>query len=131
MKNSVIKVLIADDQLFMRERVKQILADALDMEVGGEAEDSLHVLELIRMDHHWDVILLDIHMPGKGGIATLKELKSERPEIPVIVVSMYPKEQYAARTIKAGASCYLAKDNASEELIGAIRKAAQGDTRLN
>ena len=126
MKNSVIKVLIADDQLIVRERLKQIVAEAFDTRVVGEATNGQQVLDLVRKDY-WDVVLLDINMPGKGGIATLKELKSEYPDIPVIVLSMYPEKQYATRIIKAGASVYLAKESASQELISAIRKVAQGD----
>ena len=93
MKNFVIKVLIADDNPIIREKFKQIIAEAPDIRVNGEAENGQQLLELIRKDK-WDVVLLDINMPVKGGIATLKELKKESLEIPVIIVSVHPETEY-------------------------------------
>jgi len=121
----MIKILIADDHAIVRAGLKQILADTTDMIVAGEATNGLEVLEQVRKDH-WDLVLLDLAMPGKGGLETLKELKKERPKLPVLVLSIYPEEQYAVRSLKAGASGYLTKESAPEELIAAIGKVAQG-----
>jgi two-component system invasion response regulator UvrY len=121
----MIKILIADDHAIVREGLKQIVADTSDMIVAGEAVDGQEVLEQVRKED-WDLILLDISMPGRGGIDTLKELKIEKPKLPVLVLSMYPEEQYAVRALQAGASGYLTKESAPEELIEAIRKVSQG-----
>lgn len=121
----MIRILIADDHAIVREGLKQIVAETSDMLVAGEAARGQQVLDLIR-EGVWDVILLDIAMPSRGGMETLKILRHERPDIPVLVLSMYPEEQYAIRTIKAGAAGYLTKESAPEELISAIRKVSQG-----
>ena len=121
----MIKILIADDHAIVREGLKQIVSETADITVKGEAINGQEVLELIRAND-WDVVLLDIAMPGRGGIDTLKRLKSEKPTLPVLVLSMYPEEQYAVRALKAGASGYLTKESAPEQLIAAIRKVSQG-----
>ena len=120
----MIKILIADDHTIVREGIKQILADTADMVVAGEATNGHEVLEHIRKED-WDVVVLDLAMPGKDGLDTLKELKIEKPKLPVLVLSMHPEEQYAVRLLKAGASGYLTKESAPEELIAAIRKVSQ------
>jgi DNA-binding NarL/FixJ family response regulator len=117
----MIKILIADDHTIVREGLKQILADTADMVVAGEAANGREVLERVRSED-WDVVLLDLAMPGNDGLDTLKELKLEKPKLPVLVLSIYPEEQYAVRLLKAGASGYLTKESAPEELIAAIRK---------
>jgi len=121
----MIKILIADDHAIIREGLKQILAETSDMVVAGEAADGREVLDQVRKDDY-DLVLLDIAMPGRGGLDTLARLKHEKPELPVLVLSMYPEEQYAIRAFKAGASGYLTKESAPEELISAIRKVTQG-----
>jgi len=121
----MIHILIADDHSIVREGLKQIVAQSPEMVVQGEAVNGQQVLELI-YKKDYDLILLDIAMPGRGGIDTLKQLKIEKPEIPVLILSMYPEDQYAVRAIKAGASGYLTKESAPEELIGAIKKVALG-----
>jgi DNA-binding NarL/FixJ family response regulator len=121
----MIKILIADDHAIVRKGLKQIVAETSDMDVAGEAANGQEVLELVR-NSDWDIVLLDIAMPGRGGMDTLKVLKQERPELPVLVLSMYPEEQYAVRTLKAGAAGYLTKESAPEELISAIRKVSLG-----
>lgn len=121
----MIKILVADDHAIVREGLKQIVADTADMVVAGEAVDGQEVLERVRRED-WDVILLDLSMPGRGGIDTLKDLKLEKPKLPVLVLSMYPEEQYAIRALKAGAAGYLTKESAPEELIEAIRKVSRG-----
>ena len=117
----MIKILIADDHAIVREGLKQILAETSDMVVAGEATNGHEVLEHVRRED-WDLVLLDLAMPGKDGLETLKELKLEKPKLPVLVLSIYPEEQYAVRLLKAGAAGYLTKESAPEELIAAIRK---------
>ena len=120
----MIKILIADDHAIVREGLKQILAETDDMMVAGEATNGREVLEQVRKED-WDLVLLDLAMPGKDGLETLKELKLEKPKLPVLVLSIYPEEQYAVRLLKAGAAGYLTKESAPEELIAAIRKVSQ------
>lgn len=121
----MLKILIADDHAIVREGLKQILADTPDMVVAGEADNGQQVLDLIR-NQDWDLVLLDINMPAGNGLDTLKQLKKEKPHLPVLMLSMYPEEQYAIRSIKAGVSGYLTKESAPEELITAIKKVAKG-----
>lgn len=121
----MIKVLIADDHAVVREGLKQILAETSEMIVVGEAANGRQVLEFIHKEE-LDFLLLDIAMPGRGGMDTLKQVKIAKPKLPVLVLSMYPEEQYAVRALKAGASGYLTKDSAPEELISAIKKVSTG-----
>ena len=119
----MLKILIADDHAIVREGLKQILSNSPDMTVAGEAAGGAQALEMIR-EGEWDVVLLDISMPDGNGLDTLKQLKKEKPDLPILMLSIYPEEQYAIRTIKAGVSGYLTKDSAPEELVEAIRKVA-------
>jgi two-component system invasion response regulator UvrY len=121
----MIRILVADDHAVVREGLKQIVRETSDMVVTGEAADGREVLRLIH-EHDWDVVLLDIAMPGRGGLDILKELKAEKPRLPVLMLSMYPEEQYAVRALKAGASGYLTKESVPDELISAIRKVSAG-----
>jgi len=121
----MIKILIADDHAIVREGLKQILSDTGDLVVAGEATNGQEVLELIRHEE-WDLIILDLAMPGRDGLYTLKEVKREKSKIPILMLSIYPEEQYAVRALKAGAAGYLTKESAPEELIAAIRKVTQG-----
>ncbi len=120
----MIRVLIADDHAIVREGLKQIVADTTDVVVAGEAANGHEVFDYLRRAA-CDVVLLDIAMPGKDGLDTLKELKAARPQLPVLVLSMYPEDQYAVRLLKAGASGYLTKESAPDELIAAIRKVSK------
>jgi len=120
----MIRVLIADDHAIVRKGLKQIVADTADVVVAGEAATGHEVLEYVRREE-CDVVLLDIAMPGKDGLDTLKELKAAKPLLPVLILSMYPEEQYAVRLLKAGASGYLTKESAPEELVAAIRKVSR------
>ena len=120
-----IKILIADDHPIVREGYKKILSDTTDMVVADEAENGQEVLDCVRKKQY-DLILLDISMPGRSGLETLKDLKSEKPKLPVLILSIYPEEQYAVRAFRAGASGYLTKASAPHELIAAIRKISQG-----
>jgi DNA-binding NarL/FixJ family response regulator len=121
----MINILIADDHTIVRKGLKQILAETPDMVVADEASNGYEVLEKVKKND-FDVLLLDISMPGKSGLDILKELKAEKPKLPVLVLSMYPEEQYAIRVLRAGASGYLTKESAPEELVVAMRKVAQG-----
>ena len=119
------RVLIADDHAIFREGLRQILEDAADLQVVEEASRGQEVLDKIEKNDY-DLILLDIAMPGLSGLETLKLIKGRKPKMKVLVLSMYPEEQYAVRAIKAGASGYITKAGASEELLGAIRKVLSG-----
>jgi len=121
----MLKILIADDHLIVRKGLRQILSEESDIGEVGEAQDSQEVLELVRK-RDWDIVILDIKMPGRGGIDALKELKQLHPKLPVLILSMHPEDQYAVRALKAGASGYMTKESAQEELVKAIRKILQG-----
>jgi len=121
----MIRVLVADDHAVVREGLKQIVAETPDMTVAGEAGNGHDVLDFVRK-HDCDLVLLDLAMPGKDGLDTLKELKAVRPNVPVLVLSVYPEEQYAVRLLRAGAAGYLTKESAPEQLVAAIRKVARG-----
>jgi two-component system invasion response regulator UvrY len=121
----MVKIIIADDHAIVREGLKQILAESQDLRVVAEAANGNELLEKVRASN-LDVVLLDLNMPGHSGLDTLKQLKSERPGLSVLVLSMYPEEQYALRVLKAGASGYLTKETAPEQLVGAIRTVSAG-----
>jgi DNA-binding NarL/FixJ family response regulator len=121
----MIRILIVDDHVMFREGLKQILAKHSDMKVIDEAGNSQEARAKIHQ-HKFDVILLDISLPGRSGADLLSEIKKEKPELAVLVVSMHPEDQYAVRMMKAGASGYVTKESAPEELISAIRKVAIG-----
>ena len=121
----MIRILVVDDHAIVREGLKQILADVNDMAVRDEAAGGQEALAKIRSGE-FDVVLLDISMPGRSGLEILKEIKAERPKLPVLILSMHAEEQYAVRTLRAGASGYLTKASAPDELIGAIRKVSCG-----
>jgi DNA-binding NarL/FixJ family response regulator len=121
----MIKVFFAEDHTIVREGLKQILADTKDIIVAGEAADGDEALARIR-EEDYDVVVMDISMPGKSGLEVLKELKEIRPGLPVLILSMYPEDVYAVRSFRHGASGYLSKESAPTELIGAIRKVSAG-----
>ena len=121
----MIRVLIADDHTLMREGMKQILSTAGDLAVAGEASDGFQTLERVR-NGEWDLLLLDMSMPRRSGIELIKQVKSEKSKLPILVLSMHKEDEYAVRSIHAGASRYLCKDNASQQLLSAIRAVAKG-----
>ncbi|WP_341675230.1 response regulator transcription factor [Niveibacterium sp. SC-1] len=125
MGDASIRVLIADDHAIVRQGLKAILADTEDLVVTGEAENGVRALQLIR-DGGYDVVLMDVNMPDRNGIDTLKLVKKEFPKLPVLMLSMHPEEQYAIRALKAGAAGYLSKQSAPELLVTAIRQVAAG-----
>jgi two-component system invasion response regulator UvrY len=119
------KILIADDHTIFREGLKHILTEYPDMVVADEARNGREVLEKI-WNNDYDMVLLDISMPGMTGLEALKQMKNDKPKLPVLVLSMHPEEQYAVRALRAGASGYLTKESAPDELMTAIRKISQG-----
>ena len=121
----IIKIIIADDHPLFRRGLKHALEETPDIEVIGEASNGDSLLSMIKSDN-LDMVLLDISMPGKSGLDLLKQLKSEHTKLPILILSVYPEEQYAVRFIKAGASGYLTKESAAEKLAEAIRKIAAG-----
>ena len=121
----MIKILIADDHTMFREGLKHILAEYPDLVVADEANNGQEVLDKI-WKNNYDMVLLDITMPGMTGLEALKQLKNDKPKLPVLILSMHPEEQYAIRVLRAGASGYLTKESAPDELITAIRKISQG-----
>lgn len=121
----MIQVLIADDHTILREGLKQILSEHPHLEVVGEAENGLEALKQIRA-RHFDVVVLDMSMPGRSGIELIKQIKDEKPTLPILILSMHKEDHYAVRTLKAGASGYLSKDSASTQLVHAIDKVAGG-----
>jgi two-component system invasion response regulator UvrY len=126
----MIRVLIADDHDILRAGLKHILQDSADIVVAGEACDGHEAQALIRAQS-WDVAILDLSMPGKGGIELIKQIKLEFPKLPVLILSMYKENIYAVRALKAGASGYLCKDHAETLLAQAIRKVASGGLFIN
>lgn len=121
----MIRVLITDDHAVVREGLKNIVAQTTDIVVSGEATSASEVMERLR-ELPVDILLLDISMPGRSGLDALLEVKQVYPHLPVLVLSLHAEDQYALRTLKAGASGYLTKESAPEELISAIRKVAAG-----
>ena len=124
-KKSQIKVLVADDHEIVRQGIKKVLSETLDMEVVGEAENGNQVLKFIQ-NHPVDVVLMDFDMPEKNGLDTLADLKTVSPKLPVIILSIFPEDHYGTRFLKAGASGYMQKASASDQLVEAIRKVAGG-----
>jgi len=124
------RVLIADDHKIVRDGLKRILASAADLEVAGEAASGDEALALVRANDY-DIAMIDMSMPGISGIALLKRLKAEKPKMKLLVLSMHGEHQYAARALKAGASGYLTKDSAADQLLGALRKIAAGGVHIS
>ncbi len=121
----MLRILIADDHPVVRQGLKQIITETPDMVVADEATNGWEVLSKIRAGNY-DVVLLDITMPGKDGMDVLTQLKHEKPKLPVLVVSMHPEKQFAVRALRAGASGYLTKESTPDELVAAIRKVSVG-----
>ncbi len=115
------RILIADDHAIVRRGLKDILTEAFGRLTVGEASGAAEAMQFVRKQD-WDLVILDISMPGRGGLDALKEIKEERPRLPVLILSMHPEDQYAVRALKAGASGYLTKQSASEELVEAVKK---------
>jgi DNA-binding NarL/FixJ family response regulator len=121
----MIRVLIADDHAIVRQGLKQIVSETSDIEVCGEASNGAEAFEEA-LARKYDVVLLDVSMPVRDGLDVLRQLRRERPRLPVLMLSMHPEEQYAVRALRDGASGYLPKESAPDELVTAIRKVASG-----
>jgi DNA-binding NarL/FixJ family response regulator len=126
----LIKILLADDHSLFREGLKQILAHCSDIRVTDEAGNGHDALAKMRTNDY-DMVLLDISMPGRSGLDILGEIRREKPSLPILILSMHPEDQYAMRVLKAGAAGYLTKESAADELITAIRKVAGGGKYIN
>ncbi len=121
----MIRILIVDDHSIVRKGLKQIVEQQPDMIVAGEAQSAGEALQLVRKEG-WDVVVLDINMPGRNGLEVLAEMRKRLSKTPVLILSIYPEEQYALRVLRAGAAGYLNKEAAPEELVKAIRKVHAG-----
>ncbi|MFN8134746.1 MAG: response regulator transcription factor [Bacteroidales bacterium] len=121
----MIKILIVDDHAIVREGLNRIIAAEKDMQVAGMAKDGNEVIRVM-LDSEIDVVVLDISMPGKSGLDLIKDLKQVQPMVKILMLSMYPEERFAMRSIKAGASGYLTKEMAPEEIVNAIRTIYSG-----
>src|ERR1700741_3882369 len=124
-EKAIIKVFIADDHAIVREGLKQILAETRDIVVAGEAENGVDAVKLFRKSG-CHVMLLDISLPDRSGIDVLKQIKKDKPELAVLMLSMHREDQYAIRSLKAGAAGYLSKQSAPRELVTARRQGAAG-----
>lgn len=121
----MIRVLIADDHPVVRRGLCQIVAEQSDMSVAGEAADGGEVMHILYREVP-DILLLDINMPGRSGLEVLREVRQHYPRLPVLVLSVHPEDQIAVRALRAGASGYLTKDSAPDQLVHAIRKVTSG-----
>jgi two-component system, NarL family, invasion response regulator UvrY len=119
------RILIADDHAVVRRGLRHVLAEAFKKAVFGEAANSQEALDRVWKEP-WDVVILDLTMPGRSGLDVLKEMKRARPKLPVLILSMHPEDQFAVRLLKAGASGYMTKETAPAELVGAVNKAVAG-----
>jgi DNA-binding NarL/FixJ family response regulator len=121
----MIRLVIADDHAIVREGLKRIVSDAPGLQVEAEAADGNEVMRLVR-EREFDVLVLDLSMPGRSGMELIKLVKAERPKLRILVLSMHQEMQYAVRAIKSGASGYLTKESAPAQLVQAISKIASG-----
>jgi DNA-binding NarL/FixJ family response regulator len=125
-----LKIILADDHAVVRQGVKQILAGAFPSAVFGEASNAHDLLALVRQGR-WDIVVLDLTMPGSNGLDVLKLIKHDHPQLPVLILSMYPEDQFAVRAVRAGAAGYLNKEGAPEELVLAVRKILAGGNYIS
>ena len=124
------KILIADDHAIVRHGLKQILADEFKKASFNEARNGQEVLDSV-WKQNYDVVVLDITMPGRSGLEVLKEIKKAKPKLPVLVLSMHPEDQFAMRVLKSGASGYMTKESAPAELVGAVKKIMAGGRHIS
>jgi len=126
----VIRILIADDHPIVRRGLKEILVRELEGATCGEAGNAQQVLSEVQ-SHDWDLLILDVTMPGRSGLDVLRDLRKLRPKLPVLVLSMHPVDQLGKRSLRGGASGYMNKESAPEELIGAVRKVLEGSVYVS
>ncbi len=125
MTEEIIRIVIADDHAFLREGIKKTIQDEIDMKVVGEASNAIEALSLIK-ELEPNIVIMDISMPGKSGLDILKDLKSMKKPFRILILSMHPEDRFAIRALKAGASGYLTKESAPDELVKAIRTILTG-----
>lgn len=130
MKRENLKILLTDDHAMVRTALKRVLQDVPGIVLVGEADTANEALRQVR-EQHWDAVVLDLNMPGQNAMSVLRIMKVERPELPVLVLSMYPEEQHAVRALKSGAAGYVGKASAADELVKAIQKVVQGDVYMS
>jgi DNA-binding NarL/FixJ family response regulator len=123
-------ILIVDDHAVIHQGLRRILEEAFEGATFGDARDSQQALDVVGREH-WDVVILDVELPGRGGLEVLKRIRAERPKLPVIIFSMHSEEQFAVRAFRAGASGYLAKESAPSQMVQAIRKVIGGGRYLS
>jgi len=121
----MIKILVVDDHAVVRAGVQFFLADIPDMQIAGEAATAQEAIRLIR-SREWDIVLLDIAMPDKSGVEVLKQIKREKPDLPVLMLSMHPENRYAVQILRSGASGYVQKEALATELVNAIHTILRG-----
>jgi DNA-binding NarL/FixJ family response regulator len=126
----MIRILIADDHAILRAGLKHLLSEATDIVVAGEASSGSETMALVR-EVDCDLLVLDMSMPGRSGIDLIRQLKAERPRLPILILSMHKEDIFAVRALRAGAAGYLCKDNAESQLEAAIRKVAGGGLYIN
>jgi len=123
-------ILLVDDHAVVRNGLKQMLIEHLGSVVLGEANDAIEAMQKVRKQD-WGLVVLDIRLPGRSGVDVLKQIKSEKPHLPVLILSSYPESQYAVRLIQAGAAGYISKDSEETEIIKAVKTAAVGGRYIN
>jgi DNA-binding NarL/FixJ family response regulator len=121
----MIRVLITDDHALIRRGLKQVLQEGLGAVFVGEAQDASEALDQV-LRHDWDIVMMDISLPGRSGLDILRDIKLAKPDLPVLFLSMHPEDQFAIRVLKSGAAGFIAKESAPDELIKAIRKVLAG-----
>lgn len=121
----MIRILLADDHTIVRRGLRQILEDGIRVISFGEASNSHEAMDLVN-SATWNIAIIDLSMPGRGGLDLLKDIQAVSPELPVLILSMHPEEQYALRVMKAGAFGYMTKDSAPEELVKAVSMIVKG-----
>jgi len=126
----MINILVVDDHVLIRKGLKMLLEESPDFKVNGEAETGAQAIRMLR-EQHFDLVLLDISLPDKHGMDVLKQIALEQPDIKIIVLSMYPEEQYGVRALKAGAVGYINKQAAPEKLVGAIKQVISGQKYIS
>jgi DNA-binding NarL/FixJ family response regulator len=126
----LITLMLADDHTLLREGLRRLLEQAGDITVAGEARDGSEALRQLAL-RAWDLIVLDMSMPGRDGVGLIRQIKTDFPKVPILVLTMHGEQQYAVQAIKAGAAGYLTKDSAADELVQAVRKVAAGGRYLS
>jgi two-component system invasion response regulator UvrY len=126
----VVRILIVDDHMVVREGLKSLLADTPDLRIAGEAANAREAYAQIRA-HEWDLVMLDITIPDQNGLITLRQIKRLNPDLPVLIFSMLPEEDYAISCVQAGASGFLSKDSSPEQIREAVRRAMRGGTYVS